>query len=87
MKNPWLLYTLARLGVFAAILTILLLVGFNGYYSVAIAAVLSLAFSLIFLNKQRQALSQSIYNKVQKNKVDGIDDADSDLENDILDRS
>jgi hypothetical protein len=87
MKNPWLLYTLARLVVFAAILTILLLVGFNGYYSVAIAAVLSLAFSLIFLNKQRQALSQSIYNKVQKNKVDGIDDADSDLENDILDRS
>jgi hypothetical protein len=87
MKNPWLLYTLARLGVFAAILTILLLVGFNGYYSVAIAAVLSLAFSLIFLNKQRQALSQSIYNKVQKNKVDGIDDADSDLENEILDRS
>jgi hypothetical protein len=87
MKNPWLLYTLARLGVFAAILTILLLVGFNGYYSVAIAAVLSLAFSLIFLNKQRQALSQSIYNKVQKNKVEGIDDADSDLENDILDRN
>ena len=87
MKNPWLLYTLARLGVFAVILTILLLVGFNGYYSVAIAAVLSLAFSLIFLNKQRQALSQSIYDRVQKNKVDGIDDADSDLENDILDRS
>ena len=87
MKNPWLLYTLARLGVFAAILTILLLVGFNGYYSVAIAAVLSLAFSLIFLNKQRQALSQSIYNKVQKNKVEGIDVADSDLENDILDRN
>ena len=87
MKNPWLLYSLARLGVFAAILTVLLLVGFNGYYSVAIAAVLSLAFSLIFLNKQRQALSQSIYDRVQKNKTEGIDDADSDLENDILDRS
>jgi hypothetical protein len=87
MKNPWLLYSLARLGVFAAILTVLLLVGFNGYYSVAIAAVLSLAFSLIFLNKQRQALSQSIYDRVQKNKTEGIDDADSDLENDILDRN
>ena len=87
MKNPWLLYTLARLGVFAVLLTILLLVGFNGYYSVASAAVLSLAFSLIFLNKQRQALSQRIYTQVQKNKVDGIDDADSDLENDILDRN
>jgi len=87
MKNPWLLYSLARLGVFAAILTVLLLVGFNGYYSVAIAAVLSLAFSLIFLNKQRQALSQSIYDRVKKNKTEGIDDADSDLENDILDRN
>ncbi len=86
MKNPWLLYTLARIGVFAGILAVLLLIGFNGYYSVAIAAVLSLAFSLIFLNKQRAALSKSIYERVQKNKTEGIEDAESDLENELLDR-
>ena len=86
MKNPWLRYTLARVGVFAGILAVLLLIGFNGYYSVAVAAALSLAFSLIFLKKQREALSKSIYDRVQKNKTEGIEDAESDLENDILDR-
>ena len=86
MKNPWLLYTFARIGVFAGILAVLLVIGFNGYYSVAIAAVLSLSFSLIFLNKQRAALSKSIYERVQKNKTEGIEDAESDLENELLDR-
>ena len=86
MKNPWILYTVARLGVFAAVLTLLLLIGFDGYYSVAIAAVLSLAFSLIFLNKQRDAMSSTIYDRVKKNKVEGIEDSESDLENEILDR-
>ncbi len=86
MKNPWLLYTLARIGVFAGILAVLLLIGVNGYYSVAIAAVVSLACSLIFINKQRAALSKSIYERVQKNKTEGIEDAESDLENELLDR-
>lgn len=87
MKNPWILYTAARLGVFAVVLAVLLLIGFDGYYSVAIAAVLSLAFSLIFLNKQRDAISKNIYDRVKKNKSEGLEDAESDLENEILDRT
>lgn len=85
MKNPWLVYTLARLGVFALVLTGFLLIGFGWLYSTLIAAALSLAFSLIFLSKQREAISEGIYERVQKNKTTGIDDAESDLENRKLD--
>ncbi len=86
MKKHWLVYISARLGVFALVLTILMIIGFGWLYSTLIAAALSLAFSLIFLSNQREALSSDIYNRVKKNKEVGIDDADSDLENDLLDQ-
>jgi O-antigen ligase len=86
MKNPWVVYSLARLGVFAVILSILLFINFDWLYSVLVAAALSLAFSLVFLNRQRERLSKSIYEQVKKNKDEGIEDADSDFENDLLDR-
>lgn len=86
MKKHWLVYISARLGVFALVLTVFMLIGFGWLYSTLIAAALSLAFSLIFLNKQREALSSDIYNRVKRNKEVGIDDADSDLENDLLDQ-
>jgi hypothetical protein len=86
VKKHWLVYTATRLGVFAAVLTVFMLIGFGWLYSSLIAAALSLAFSLIFLSNQREALSKDIYNRVKKNKDVGIDDSDSDLENDLLDR-
>jgi uncharacterized protein (DUF58 family) len=86
VKKHWLVYTATRLGVFAAVLTVFMLIGFGWLYSSLIAAALSLAFSLIFLSNQREALSNDIYNRVKKNKDVGIDDSDSDLENDLLDR-
>ena len=85
MKKHWLVYISARLGVFAAVLTVFMLLGFGWLYSTLIAAALSLAFSLIFLSKQREALSSDIYSRVKKTKDVGIDDSDSDLENDLLD--
>jgi membrane protein implicated in regulation of membrane protease activity len=86
VKRQWIVYILARLGVFALVLAAMLLIGFDWLYSTLIAAALSLAFSLIFLNRQREALSEDLYNKVKKNKTEGITDTDSDLENDLLDR-
>ena len=86
MKKHWLVYIVARLGVFAAVLTVFMLFGFGWLYSTLIAAALSLAFSLIFLSNQREALSSDIYNRVKKNKEVGLDDADSDLENELLDK-
>ncbi len=86
MKKHWLVYIVARLGVFAAVLTVFMLLGFGWLYSTLIAAALSLAFSLIFLSNQREALSSDIYNRVKRNKDVGINDTDSDLENDLLDK-
>ena len=86
MKKHWLVYIVARLGVFAAVLTVFMFLGFGWLYSTLIAAALSLAFSLIFLSNQREALSSDIYNRVKRNKDVGINDTDSDLENDLLDK-
>lgn len=86
MKKHWLLYISARLGVFALVLTILMVIGFGWLYSTLIAAALSLAFSLIFLSKLRESLSVDIYNRVKRNKEVGVDDAESDLENNLLDQ-
>ncbi len=68
MKNPLLVYTLARLGVFAAILTILLLLHMAPIVAVVIATMLSFSFSLIFLRKQREASSAKLYETINKPK-------------------
>lgn len=61
MKNPWILYITIRVGIFAAILAIMLAFGFDPFFSALIAAVVSLAISLIFFGKQREAVSEAIY--------------------------
>ena len=79
MKNPWLAYTLLRLGTFAVILAILLALQFDPFYATFISAVLALAISLIFFNKQRDEVSKSIYEKRHAER-----DADSKTEDDLL---
>ena len=69
MKNPWILYISIRVGIFAAILAIMLAFGFDPYFAALIAAVVSLAISLLFLGKQRAAVSEAIY-KFSKTKTD-----------------
>lgn len=85
MKNPWLTYILIRLGIFVAILAIMLAFQFDPFFAALIAAVVSLSISLIFFSKQRNAVSEAIYKKTMKNKVEGIEDKDSDVENKIID--
>ena len=68
MKNPLLVYTLARLGVFAAVLAVLLLLNFAPIVAVIIATMLSFSFSLIFLRKQREASSAKLYDAINKPK-------------------
>lgn len=78
MKTPWIVYTLARLGLFFGFFIVLALLGFNPYFSAIIAAVVSFALSLVFLDGQRKAMSQNLHKSSSK-------DADSDLENQMLD--
>jgi uncharacterized membrane protein len=75
MKNPWILYITIRVGIFAAILAIMLATGFDPFFAALIAAVVSLAISLIFFGKQRSAVSEAIYNFNKKKS-----DKDTDFE-------
>ena len=85
MKKLWLVFISARIGLFALFLTVLLLLGFDGIYSAVIAGVLALAVSLVFLQKQRDALSIEIYKRNHRDKNSGVPDSDADVENAILD--
>lgn len=68
MRNPWIVYILARLGVFIAVLAVLILLGLDPFFSAAIAAIVGLAISLLFFSKQRDRVSNSVYNMVNKDK-------------------
>lgn len=79
MKNPWLLYSLIRVGTFAVLLVIMLALNFDPFYATFISAVLALAISLIFFNKQRDDVTKAIYEKRHAQH-----DKDSKTEDDLL---
>jgi hypothetical protein len=85
MKNPWIVFIAARLGIFAGFLAIFLVIGFDWLYSTLVSGALALAASLVFLQKQRDALSKDIYKKFGKDSNSATQDSDADLENRILD--
>lgn len=85
MKSPWIVFIAARLGLFALFLAIFLVIGFDWLFSTLVSAALALAVSLVFLQKQRDALSQEIYKKFSKDDNSATRDTDADLENAILD--
>ncbi len=85
MKNPWLSYTLIRLGLFFGIFFAFLLLNFNPYFAAIIAAVVSFSLSLLLLDRQRNALSESVAKKLSRDQSGTYLDAESDLENQLLD--
>lgn len=85
MKNPWLSYSLIRLGLFFGIFWGFLLLSFNPFYAAIIAAGISFAISLLFLDKARNALSTSVANKLSRDKTGSYVDKENELENQILD--
>jgi hypothetical protein len=85
MKNPWIVFIAARLGLFALFLAIFLVIGFDWLYSTLVSGALALAVSLVFLQKQRDDLSKEIYKKFGKDKNSATPDSDADFENAVLD--
>jgi hypothetical protein len=85
MKNPWLSYTLLRLGMFALIFWGFLALDFNPYFAAIIAAVISFALSVLFLDRQRRQMSEQVANKLARGQDGTYADEESDLENQILD--
>ena len=85
MKNPWLSYSILRLGLFALVFWGFLSLDFNPFFAAVIAAGVSFAISLIFLDKQRKSMSEQVDRKLSRDKSGIYVDSESDLENEILD--
>lgn len=58
--KPWIIYTLLRLGVFAAVFTLLMVVQVDWRLSALIAAILGFAISYVFFSKLRDAVALDI---------------------------
>jgi F0F1-type ATP synthase membrane subunit b/b' len=86
MKNPLVAYALIRIGIFAAILTVFLVLRFNPIYATLVAAALAFAISLVFLSKLREEASKSVYQRIKRESAEGIKDADTETEDAILDK-
>lgn len=68
MKKSWIAYIVARVMVFALPLAVLLILGFNPYFSTGVAAIVGLALSILFLSRWRSALSTEIFERVNSKK-------------------
>lgn len=87
MKNPWIRYTLIRLGLFFGIFLIFALLIDNIYFAAFIAAAISFAISLLVLDRARDSLSEQIHDKLSRDKDGRYADPESDLENQLLDEA
>lgn len=85
MNNPWLSYSILRLGLFALVFWGFLSLDFNPFFAAVIAAAISFALSLVFLDKQRKSMSEQVHKKLSRDKSGSYADPESDLENQILD--
>ena len=85
MLKSWLNYIGLRVGVFVVLLAVLLALQLDPLFAALIAAVASLAISLLFFGKQRDVLSAQIYERVQHRAKFGQSDSDSDIENAAID--
>lgn len=79
--NPWIHYTLARLGLFLVPLVLFIALGVGWLWSSIFAALIALALSVLFLNPLRARLSAEITKRVQK----PAPDIDSDIEDSQID--
>ncbi|MDA2985769.1 MAG: DUF4229 domain-containing protein [Actinomycetota bacterium] len=85
MKNPWLSYVLMRLGLFFGVFFVLLLLQFNPFFAAIIAAALSFAIALVFLDRQRDAMSEAVAKKLARDSSGRYQDDLSNEEDRILD--
>ena len=85
MKNPWLSYSLIRLALFFGPFLVLLLLNFNPFFSAIIAAAVSFAVSLVFLDKQRTAMSERVAQKLARGEAGTYLDEEASVEDAIID--
>lgn len=83
--RPWLYYSILRVALFVVLFAVLMLLSVNPWIATTAAAVVALCLSYIFLKGPRDAVARDIYARRHRERDDS--DPDSDIENEILDRS
>lgn len=58
--KPWVAYSLLRVGLFAAVFAVLMLLGIEWWLSAIIAAVIGLCVSYIFFGRLRDRVTRDI---------------------------
>ncbi len=59
--KPWVSYSLIRIGLFAGVFIVLMLLGIVWWLSAIIAAIVGFSIAYIFFGRQRDALARSLY--------------------------
>jgi len=80
-SRQWISYSLLRLGIFAVVLAILLVLQIEPWIAAIVAAVVGLCVAYIFFRPQREAVARSFW----EFRTSEQRDSDSDAENDALD--
>ncbi|MEN9989435.1 MAG: hypothetical protein RL508_414 [Actinomycetota bacterium] len=86
MNNPVINYFLLRIGIFVAVLSILLVTQMDWMLAAIFAAVISFSLSIIFLRKQRDKVSEYVHNRSQARIAKAKSQPEGDVENELLDR-
>lgn len=59
--SPWILYSLVRLGLFAATFAILLVLEFDWWWAAIVASIIALTISYIFFGRLRDAVAADLH--------------------------
>jgi L-lactate permease len=82
--RPWIKYLLVRLGIFAVVLAVLLVLQVNPFLAAVIAAVASFVISYIFFRKMRDAVAAEF--KTRNEKPEPVKNVDTEAEDAAMDR-
>lgn len=61
--KPWVIYSLYRVGIFAAAFTVLVLVGFQPWIAAIIAAIIGFCVAYLFLRGVRDKVAEDVYTR------------------------
>lgn len=84
MKNPWLMYTLIRLGMFFGLFFLMFALGFDPFFAALVAAAISFAVSLLVLDRQRDAISKDVSKKLTRDSEGKYLDEQGEIEDSII---
>ena len=76
--KPWITYSLVRIGMFAAVLAILVLLGVIPWLAAIVAAIISLCVSYLFFGKLRERVAVDLHERrsARANAEDSVEDVE-----------